>query len=93
MEEKNLNITGGEIIFPEDLEKVSGGGDYDFIHYNDGLNCPHRPGTIIARHSKGRKYLVEMICKFCGKKVYFYQIDGDQIYFVTEKRFRYELRK
>jgi len=25
----------------EELEKVCGGGDYDFIHYTDGKSCRH----------------------------------------------------
>ena len=31
----------------EDLEKINGGGDYDFIHYTDGKSCHHYPARVL----------------------------------------------
>ena len=72
----------------EDLEKISGGGDYDFIHYTDGKSCRHYPARVLESQINETRTVVKFICRRCGEVAYYWQYhnEGD-LYFVTEEEY------
>ena len=72
----------------EDLEKINGGGDYDFIHYNDGKSCLHDPGRVLETEYKETRTVGRFICRRCGEVVYYWQYPNEGgLYFVTEEEY------
>ena len=72
----------------EELEKICGGGDYDFIHYTDGKSCHHSPARVLETEIKETRTVGKFICRWCGEVVYYWQYpnEGD-LYFVTEEEY------
>ena len=77
-----------KIINIEELEKICGGGDYDFIHYTDGKTCHHSPARVLEAEIKETRTVGKFICRWCGEVVYYWQYpnEGD-LYFVTEEEY------
>ena len=72
----------------EDLEKINGGGDYDFIHYTDGKSCHHYPARVLETEIKETRTVGKFICRRCGEVAYYWQYhDEGDMYFVTEEEY------